>query len=128
MALKKALWGKYIDEARDEFLAQTGADPAEIERAYQRAKAREAAAIDAQRTWQIRTGVAARARQIDLAWRTQAKAAKKLGATTPTTVAGMAALIDYALREIKDDIGETGNWEFGAIRKCVVLLKERSLK
>ena len=88
---KRGLGGNGIEMARDEFLKQRGADPEEIEKEYQHAKARAAAAWDAHRTWKTRTGVAAMEKLCGAVCRAEEKAAKRLATTKPTTAAGMAA-------------------------------------
>jgi hypothetical protein len=117
----EAIGGYEIDKAREEFLKQPGADHEQVEKEYQDAKAREAAAECARNEWDLRVGVAPLREQF---WRIdweERRAAARLARTKPDSVPGAAALLAYLTQRNRVYDGFEG-WEFRAIKTVAVAL------
>jgi hypothetical protein len=97
-----------IDARREEFLSQPGVDREQIEKEYVDAKARLAAAESASAEWDHRAGVAPLREQYESAHLAERKAAMRMARTKPATLAGAAALVDYARRDINIGKNTTG--------------------
>lgn len=104
---------------RKELLDQPGADPIQVESEYNDAKAREAAAEREGMDWDERAGGAALRKQFNLARYAEEKAAMRMARTKPTTPAGAAALVEYARRDIVDQID---NWPIIALKTIATAL------
>jgi hypothetical protein len=99
-----AMGGPRIDDRRELFLSQPGADRKQIEKEYRDAKEREAAAVRAGAEWDQRNGLTPLREQAEHAKSAENKAAMRLARTKPTTPAGAGALVAYTLRDIKDHL------------------------
>ena len=114
--------GNYeIDKVRDKFSRAPGADHEQVEREYQDAKARLAAAERAGPEWDQRAGVAPLREQFERATWEEHRAATRLARTKPDTVAGAAALLVYLTRRERVYGGFEG-WEFRALRTAAAAL------
>jgi hypothetical protein len=123
-------WRKYsaigeheIDRAREEFLMQPGADPEQIEKEYQDAKRREAAAEYEGIAWDQLTGIAPLREQFERAQSAEDRAAARMARTKPTTTAGVSALITYIWNDVKDDL-DSMNWSTPALKTAAVSLAQ----
>jgi hypothetical protein len=112
-----------IDRAREEFLMQPGADPEQIEKEYQDARRREAAAEYECIAWEQLTGVAPLREQFERAQSAEDRAASRMAHTKPTTTAGIGALITYIWNEAKDDLN-SWDWSTIALKTAVVSLAQ----
>jgi hypothetical protein len=111
----QAIGGHELDDRREEFLRQPGADHEQVEKEYQDAKAREAAAERAQIEWDLRVGIAPLREQFErIVWE-ERRAAKHLARTNPDSVAGAAALLAYLVQRNRVYSGFEG-WEFRALK------------
>jgi hypothetical protein len=108
-----AIGGHEIDNRRDEFLHQPGANRKQIEKEYRDAKAREAAAESAGIEWDMRAGITELRDEYERAERAQHSAVMKMVRTKPTTPAGVAALITVTRRDI--GAGDT-EWHVAALK------------
>jgi hypothetical protein len=87
--------GSEIERAREEFLALPGADPEKIEQEYRSVKADERAKEQALEDWYARNGMAKLKAEADRATKFQEAAHLAVLTTRPTTIAGVAAVLDY---------------------------------
>jgi hypothetical protein len=93
-----------LDRIRKECLARPDLNPEQVEAEYQDAKRRIAASEYEAIAWDHRAGTVALRNQYELARKAEDRAANKVARTKPTTPAGVATLIDYIRRDIKDEI------------------------
>ena len=119
---RSTLDGELIDDAREKFLRQPGADSEQIEKEYQDAKARLADAKRAGGEWDRRTGIAPLRNQCELASRAENEAAMRMARMKPTTPAGAGALIDLIRRELVDS--EPSDWMMTALETAAAALAE----
>jgi hypothetical protein len=107
-----ATGSRELDDRREEFLRQPGADRKQVEKEYRDAKAREGAAERAGVEWEHRVGIAPLREQYERANVAERRAAMRMARTKPTTPAGAAALVDYIRRDIMVDapLVRTGQW------------------
>jgi hypothetical protein len=110
-----AIGGSEIDDRREEFLSQPGADREQIEKEYLDAKERLAAAERAGVEWDHRVGLASLREQVESADSAERKAAMRLARTKPMTPAGAGALIAYVLQRERMYGGFEG-WEIRALK------------
>lgn len=115
-----AIGGCEIERARDEFLKRPDADPAKIEVEYQDAKRRERAAERAEREWDERSGLTEQRRELESIKDRCCSIHDYLAATTPSTPADAAALLDFVLEEM--EIGPA-DWHSDAITMVASALK-----
>ena len=108
-----AIGGHEIDDRRDDFLGQPGANRKQIEKEYRDAKAREAAAKSAGIEWDKRAGLAELRDEYERARRAEHSAAMRMARTRPTTPAGIAALITFTRRDMQS--GDT-EWHMAALK------------
>jgi hypothetical protein len=99
-----AISASEIDDRREEFLRQPGADRKQVEREYRYAKDRARAAARAGLEWDKRTGITPLRQLYERTRRAETAVGRRMAKTKPTTPAGAAALIDYVRRDI--EIGE----------------------
>jgi hypothetical protein len=105
-----------IDEAREKFLNQPGANREQVEAEYQDAKRRLATRGDECLAWEHRTGVAPFHEQAKRALESEDNARMKMTMTAPTTLAGMAALIDLVREDLADGMDfEDDGWRAAAL-------------
>jgi hypothetical protein len=116
-----AIGGSEIDDRREEFLSQPGADREQVEKEYQHAKERLAAAERAGVEWDHRAGLASLREQVESADSAERKAAMRLARTKPTTPAGAGALIAYVLQRERMYGGFEG-WEIRALKTVAGVL------
>jgi hypothetical protein len=107
-----ATGGRELDDRREEFLRQPGADRKQVEKEYRDAKAREVAAERAAVEWDHRVGIAPLREQYERANAAERRAAMRMARTKPMTPAGAAALVAYIRRDIMVDapLVRTGQW------------------
>ena len=96
-----AISASEIDERRDEFLRQPGADRKQVEREYRDAKDRARAAARAGLEWDKRTGVAPLRQRYERTRRAETAAGRRMAETKPTTPAGAAALVNYVGHDLE---------------------------
>ncbi len=120
-----AIGGDELDRARDEFLREPGADHEQVEKEYQDAKAREAAAERAGIEWDLRAGIAPLREQFERTSREELRAAGRLVRTKPDSVAGAAALLAYLTRR-KRVYGGFEGWEIHVLRFVAAALARMS--
>jgi hypothetical protein len=106
-----------IDSYRRRFLGEAGADRKQIEKEYRDAKARLAAAERAGPEWDQRAGIAPLRKQHERASDADHKASMRVARTKPTTLAGEAALINYARRDLSG-----ADWQIVALKTAAVAL------
>jgi len=119
-----AIGGSEIDDRREEFLQQPGADPKKIEKEYRAAKAQNRAAIRAGEEWDKRTGVAPIREQYERARGAETAAGMRMAKTTPKTSAGSGALIAYTRTDL--EIGMGPEWHLVALATAADALEMRS--
>ncbi len=117
-----AIGGPEIDQRREWFLKEPGADPKQIEKEYQDAKAREIAAERAGVEWDKRAGITLVREQYERGKLAEERAAMKMARTKPTTPAGAGALVAYILRDIKDHLPT--NWSGAALKTVAFSLAQ----
>ncbi len=117
-----AIGGDEIETARDRFLRERVAAPEQIEREYQDAKAREKAAHLEDQAWDLRAGVAGLRKKQEEAGRALKKSERLLARSKPTTIAGTAALLKYALLDLRDDMPD--GWVGPALKTVCAKLGE----
>jgi hypothetical protein len=93
--------GREIERVRDEFLAQPGAHPKQIQLEYRKAKADERAKKRAEREWHKRNDLADLQGKCDDASDTERVAFWELTKVRPTTVKGAGALIAFVREDMK---------------------------
>jgi hypothetical protein len=108
-----AISGGEIDDRREWFLQEPGADKGQVELEYRDAKRRERDAVRAGKEWDKRAGIAPLRQESERANRAARDAAMRLAKMKPTTVAGAGALLDYTRRDLED--GEV-EWHMVALR------------
>ena len=114
-----AIGGYEIDNAREEFLRQPGADRKQVEKEYRDAKRREAAAERAGVEWDHRAGIAPLREQYERADAAEKRAAMRMARTKPATLAGAAAMITHIRREIME--GKV-DWQMVALQTVAKFL------
>lgn len=112
--------GTEIERARDEFLAAPNANRAQITREYRQKKAEFRALQIAQRRWDKKHGASDLRRRAEACRRKYTAAEQLLEYCEPTTIAGAAALAEYAHADLK--IGGK-EWPIGALRMVAQALK-----
>ena len=105
-----------LGRLRNQFLNEAGANPEQIEKEYQDAKATLAANIRAEREWYQRTGVEPLREQCERAESDEWEAGLEMAMTEPTTLAGAAAMIDYAWPEVVNGATDEDAWPLVAIK------------
>lgn len=113
--------GSELEDRREEFLAQDGADPKLVEREYRDAKAREAAIDRAALDWDKKTGLAKLRREQQRAQSAEVKYSTKLAKTRPTTAAGVAALLQHVM---DDELCDEVKWHVLAIKTAIATLNQ----
>ena len=113
-----------IDDRRDEFLRQPGADRKQVEREYRDAKDRARAAVRAGLEWDKRTGVAPLRQLYERTRRAETAVGRRMAKTKPATPAGAAALVDYVRHDI--EIGEGPEWHKIALATTAAALRSLS--
>jgi hypothetical protein len=111
--------GSEIERAREEFLELPGVDPKKIEQEYRSAKAREKAKQQNLRDWYKRNGMADLKAEADRAGEAESAALLAVFTTRPTTVAGMAALLDYAAAQSGQYAKDHGTYIFDRTDEAV---------
>ena len=119
-----AIGASEIDDRREEFLRQPGADRKQVEREYRDAKHRAGAGARAGFAWDKRTGIAPLRQLYERTRRAETAAGRRMANTKPTTPAGAAALIDYVRRDI--EIGEGPEWHKIALAITAAALSSMS--
>lgn len=120
-----AIGGSEIDNAREEFLNQMNFASNIIEAEYKSKKLEERRARQKLARWEQRHGIAPlRTEQNALARRCR-QAAEALGRIRPATIAGTAALVEYARKHLVDSGGEL-DWPINALATAVASLNEIS--
>ena len=114
-----AIGGHELDDRREEFLRQPGANRKQVEKEFLDAKAREAAAERAGVEWDQREGIAPLREQEERANAAECRAAMRMARTRPMTPAGAAALITYTRRDIIE--GEV-EWQMVALKTVAAAL------
>ncbi len=109
-----------IDDRRGTLLEAGEIDPATVEREYLDAKARYQAQVAAGLEWDKNTGLEALRKEADRRGVAGWRYAKRMARTRPTTAAGVAALIQYALDD--DLTADEGYWHLPALRSAVAAL------
>jgi hypothetical protein len=99
-----AIGGQGIDDRREEFLKLPGIDPKKIEKEYRAAKARERAAMRAERAWDKRAGTAEQRRQLEHALARTKAHAIRMAKMKPRTPAGAGALVAYVRTDADTEI------------------------
>ena len=117
-----AISASEIDDRREEFLRQPGADRKQVEREYRDAKDRARAAARAGLDWDKRTGLAPLRQLYERTRRVEKTAAVCMAKTKPTTLVGAAALLDYVRHYI--EIGP--NWHTAALATTAAALRTMS--
>jgi hypothetical protein len=120
-----AIGASEIDDRREEFLRQPGADRKQVEREYRDAKDRARAAARAGLEWDKRTGVAPLRQLYERTRRAETAVGRRMAKTKPTTPAGAAALVDYVRHDI--EIGEGPEWHKIALATTAAALSRMSL-
>ena len=115
----EAIGGHELDDRREEFLRQPGADRKQVEKEFRDAKAREAAAKQAGVEWDHRAGIAPLREQEERALAALKRAGMRMARTKPTTPAGAGALIAYTRRDIIE--GEV-DWQMVALKTVAAAL------
>jgi hypothetical protein len=115
-----ATGGRELDDRREEFLRQPGADRKQVEKEYRDAKAREGAAERAGVEWDHRVGIAPLREQYERANIAERRAAMRMARTRPTTPAGAGAVITYARRDIEVGLGP--DWPIVALKTAASAL------
>jgi hypothetical protein len=115
----QAIGGRELDDRREEFLRQPGADRKQVEKEYRDAKAREAAAERAGVEWDHRVGISPLREQYERANAAERRAAMRMARTKPTTPAGAAAMIAYTRRDIME--GKV-DWQMVALKTAAAAL------
>jgi hypothetical protein len=114
-----AIGGSELERCRDEFLAEPGCDSEEIWREYRDAKRRCASRLREIRDWISRAGLAELVIKDERAQAERERLAKALSETSPTTIAGAAALLRFVLdEELCDDL----DWHVGSIETVAAAL------
>ncbi len=113
-----------IDDRREEFLRQPGADRKQVEREYRYAKYCARAAVRAGLEWDKRTGVAPLRQRYERTRRAETAAGRRMAKTKPTTPAGAAALVNYVRHDI--EIGEGPGWHKIALATTAAALNRMS--
>jgi hypothetical protein len=116
-----AISGYKIEKARDEFLRLPGISRRAIWREYRDAKARERRQIRAVQKWENGAGLARLRREYEIANGAETLASRKLAKTKPTTLAGAAAILEYA--NINDDMCPREDFEAAIVRAVVKVLR-----
>jgi hypothetical protein len=96
-----AIGGSEIDDRREDFLRQPGADPKKIEKEYLAAKARERAGKRAMSAWDKSAGLAAQRRELERAITAEQQAAVRMAKTKPRTAVGAAAMLRYVKTDME---------------------------
>jgi hypothetical protein len=110
-----------IERAREQFLAEPGADPVLIKKEYRAAKARYCAKLRAGRKWDERHGLTARREKVDHLRDAIVFAGKRISEIKPISVAGCAALVAYAHADL--EIGEGPEWPLPALANAAEALE-----
>ena len=113
-----------IDDRREEFLRQPGADRKQVEREYRDAKDRARAAARAGLEWDKRTGLAPLRQLYERTRRAETAAGRRMAKTKPITPAGAVALVDYVRHDI--EIGEGPEWHKIALATTAASLTRMS--
>jgi hypothetical protein len=113
--------GYDLDRARDNFLCVPGANHEQVEKEYQDAKARLAAAERARDEWDLRVGIAPLREQFGRIDWEEHRAARRLARTKPESVAGAAAVLAYLTQRNRVYGGFEG-WEFRALETVAAAL------
>ena len=119
-----AIGASEIDDRREEFLRQPGADRKQVEREYGDAKDRARAAVRAGLEWDKRAGIAPLRQLYERTRRAETAAGICMANTKPTTLAGAAALVDYVRHDI--EIGEGPEWHKIALATTAATLSSMS--
>ncbi len=119
-----AIGASEIDDRREEFLRQPGADRKQVEREYRDAKDRARAAARAGLEWDKRTGLAPLRQLYERTRRAETAAGRRMAKTKPTTPAGAVALVDYVRHDI--EIGEGPEWHKIALATMAAALSSMS--
>jgi hypothetical protein len=98
-----------IDFYREALLRLPGADREQIGEEYQDAKAM----MD---EWDRRVGIAPLREKYERALRAWHKAGMRMARTKPTTLAGAAALVNYARRDLVASKGSGSDWNLPALK------------
>lgn len=116
--------GSEIERVRDEYLRHAGRDidaVAAVWAEYRDAKQRYAARLREISEWNRRAGTAEAAKRLDRAIAELRRTETELCETAPTTKAGVAALLRYAL---DDDFDSDVNWHLAAVEVAAVAVAE----
>ena len=113
-----------IDDRREEFLRQPGADRKQVEREYRYAKYCARAAARAGLEWDKRTGLAPLRQRYERTRRAETAAGRRMAETKPSTPAGAVALVDYVRHDI--EIGEGPEWHKNALETTAAALTRMS--
>ncbi|WP_353644245.1 hypothetical protein [Mesorhizobium sp. WSM2239] len=101
--------GSEIDQRRESLL-DLGFDQEQVEREYLDAKARYRSQIAAGGDWDQRAGLVSLKAKVNNAHKASKAAHDRMSLTVPATVAGAVALINYAVKDIKDDTVAAWPW------------------
>jgi len=119
-----AIGASEIDDRREEFLRQPGADRKQVEREYRYAKDRARAAVRAGLEWDKRAGIAPLRQLYERTRRAETAAGICMANTKPTTLAGAAVLVDYVRHDI--EIEEGPEWHKIALATTAATLSSMS--
>lgn len=109
-----------INTRREQLLEAGEIDPATVEQEYLDAKARYQARVAAGVAWDKNTELETLRKDVDRRVALEKRYAKRLARTTPTTAAGVAALIQYILSD--DLVADESYWHITALRSAVAAL------
>lgn len=117
----QAIGGSELEEARDHFLAQPGADAQTIEAEYQSAQDRLAAQHEAGKAWDRNAGLAELRQDYDAINEAERSALMALVTTEPATAAGAAALLAFVKEEM--EVGDM-DWHPTALATIIKSLND----
>jgi hypothetical protein len=120
-----AIGGGEIEAAREEFLAEPGANRERVEREYAKVKAAYRANLRAEVDWYDRHGITPLRIEDRRLWRQVNEAEDDLETTRPTTIAGAGALVAHAHAEMVEYEDMTPpSWIVGALANAATVLKK----
>ncbi|WOJ89843.1 hypothetical protein RZS28_00570 [Methylocapsa polymorpha] len=128
------LWiaGNHIDFHHDRLLEEAGADldkRAAVENEYRDAKARMVIAQAQCRAWDFRTGTDSLRKQYERAIHVEEMITTRLARITPTTLAGMRALMVHVHRALADGfLFDDDDWRAASLRTMIAALAKMSLQ
>lgn len=114
--------GSEIDRARQEFLAQVGANAMQIEEEYHAKIAEQRARLEDESAWYERHGLASLRRAEKSKGEERRQLEAELARTRPITVAGAGALVAYAHADLAD-FYDTEDWAISAIALAAASLQ-----